>query len=362
MFVSLDEIVGEQRDLEARMAAWLNKVAAYDRSGEWALDGYLNAASALRDRCRMNHGVARGHVELARKLQQLPVVAEAFAEGEISRSHALVVAAAYTPERASELNNVESQFVAAARDHTPHELAGLVRHVTDAIDGDGGAATDEAVFARRGYYQSDSLDGMWVTNGTFDRVDGEIHKKAINAEMERDFQRGDGRTPAQRRADALTNLLRRSLDQGELGESHHVRPHIVGVVDVERLASVTPELIADAWAERHRNGYLSDAMLDMLLCDCDLTRVLTAGKSEILDVGRATRYPSAAQWKALVVRDRHCQAPGCDRPPDHCQAHHIRRWTRGGPTNLDNLQLLCWNHHRQQHWNDARTRARARDG
>src|SRR5258708_4542369 len=257
MFGVLDEIVGEQRDLEARMAAWLNKVAAYDRSGEWAVDGYLNAASALRARCRMNHGVARGHVELARKLQHLPEVAEAFGEGDISRSHAVVVAAAYTPERAAELNNVEAQLVAAARDHTPHELAGLVRHVTDAIDGDGGAATDEAVFARRGYYQSDSLDGMWVTNGTFDRVDGEIHKKAINAEMERDFQRGDGRTPAQRRADALTNLLRRSLDQGELGESHHVRPHIVGVVDVERLAGVTPELIAAPWAERDLNGHLS---------------------------------------------------------------------------------------------------------
>src|SRR5258708_11896508 len=110
----------------------------------------------------MNHGVARGHVELARKLQQLAAVAEAFGEGDISRSHALVVAAAYTPERAAELNNVESQFVAAARDHTPHELTGLVRHVTDAIDGDGGGATDEAGFARRGHYPSDNLHRMLV--------------------------------------------------------------------------------------------------------------------------------------------------------------------------------------------------------
>src|SRR5258708_19080263 len=98
MFGVLDEIEQQRQALDAQEAAWLNKVAAYDRSGEWAVDGYLNAASALRDRSRMNHGVARGRVELARKLRHLPVVAEAFAEGEISRSHALVVAAAYTPE------------------------------------------------------------------------------------------------------------------------------------------------------------------------------------------------------------------------------------------------------------------------
>jgi 5-methylcytosine-specific restriction endonuclease McrA len=98
-------------------------------------------------------------------------------------------------------------------------------------------------------------------------------------------------------------------------------------------------------------------MLDLLLCDCDVSRVIMAGKSDVLDVGRATRTVTTAQWKALVVRDRHCQAPGCDRPPEACQAHHIVHWTRGGPTNLENLQLLCWHHHRRRHIHDAQARA-----
>src|SRR5258706_13664041 len=97
MFGSVDEIEQQRHALDAQEAAWLQNVAAYDRSGEWAVDGYLNAASALRDRCRMNHGVARGHVELARKLRHVPVVAEAFGEGDISRRHAAVGAAADTP-------------------------------------------------------------------------------------------------------------------------------------------------------------------------------------------------------------------------------------------------------------------------
>jgi hypothetical protein len=285
------------------------------------------------------------------------VVAEAFGLGEISRAHVSVIAEGFTPERAAVISNVEPQLVAAARDHTPRDLAGLVRHVTDAIDGDGGAASDEAQHARRSYSLSNTLDGTLVTNGTYDYVDGEIHKTAIAAEMKRDHQPHDPRTLTQRRADAHTNLMRRSLDQGEVGETHHVRPHLSAILDLNEHPDASPELVARVRAERDRNGFLSATMLEMIACDCDLSRVITAGKSEVLDVGRASRVPSAAQWKALVVRDQHCQAPGCDRPPDQCQPHHIWHWTRGGPTDLENLQLLCWHHHRQHHIEDARSRA-----
>jgi HNH endonuclease len=117
------------------------------------------------------------------------------------------------------------------------------------------------------------------------------------------------------------------------------------------------ELVAKVRTERRHNGHLSAATLERLTCDCDISRVVTAGRSEVLDVGRATRTITPAIWKALVVRDQHCQAVGCDRPPDTCQAHHIVHWTRGGPTNLQNLQLLCWHHHRHRHTNDAQARA-----
>jgi HNH endonuclease len=36
-------------------------------------------------------------------------------------------------------------------------------------------------------------------------------------------------------------------------------------------------------------------------------------------------------------------------PLDWCDARHIIPWTHGGPTNLDNLVLLCRTHHRQLH-------------
>jgi len=76
---------------------------------------------------------------------------------------------------------------------------------------------------------------------------------------------------------------------------------------------------------------------------------------EPLYLGRAARTVSRAQWYALVARDRTCRHPGCSRTPSWCQAHHRAEWTAdNGRTDIDNLVLLCWEHHslihaRRQH-------------
>jgi hypothetical protein len=62
-----------------------------------------------------------------------------------------------------------------------------------------------------------------------------------------------------------------------------------------------------------------------------------ARRPDPLYVGRAVRIVTAAQWKALVLRDRHCVVKGCRRRPANCQAHHVRHWLDGGRTDLDNL-------------------------
>jgi Domain of unknown function (DUF222)/HNH endonuclease len=235
-----------------------------------------------------------------------------------------------------------------------------VKYVTDAIDGDGGAEAEEVRYQRRRLHMSRTLDGMLVEDGLYDPESARIRDAAIDAEMARDLGANDDRTLAQRRADASTNIMRLYLDRGEAGESHGVRPHVTYVLDAETSLDASADLVARAIAERRHHPRLSPALRDLLLCDCDISRVIVAGRSEVLDVGRATPTATAAQWKALVVRDQHCQHPGCDRPPSHCQAHHIRHWARGGPTDLDNLILLCWHHHRERHRHDAQ--ARAHDG
>jgi hypothetical protein len=64
-------------------------------------------------------------------------------------------------------------------------------------------------------------------------------------------------------------------------------------------------------------------------------------------VGRTARTATPAQRRALALRDRGCIIPGCSIPADACQAHHVTDWATGGSTELSNLTLLCWAHHRQ---------------
>ena len=60
---------------------------------------------------------------------------------------------------------------------------------------------------------------------------------------------------------------------------------------------------------------------------------------EVLDLGRETRLATTPQRRALGLRDRGCVFPGCTRPSNWCQAHHIIDWIHGGPSDMDNLKL-----------------------
>jgi len=88
---------------------------------------------------------------------------------------------------------------------------------------------------------------------------------------------------------------------------------------------------------------------EWLACDSELHRIVMAGRSTVLDYGSSVRTISPALWAALVVRDRHCRHPGCDRPPSWCDAHHVVHFANGGPTRLDNLVLGCTRHHHIWH-------------
>jgi hypothetical protein len=68
-----------------------------------------------------------------------------------------------------------------------------------------------------------------------------------------------------------------------------------------------------------------------------------------LDYGTATRTIPAPLYNTLIIRDRHCRFPGCDRPAAWCEGHHIHPWRTGGPTQLANLVLLCSRHHHLLH-------------
>ncbi|WP_343978638.1 HNH endonuclease signature motif containing protein [Pseudonocardia aurantiaca] len=114
---------------------------------------------------------------------------------------------------------------------------------------------------------------------------------------------------------------------------------------------------------------LPPAAAERLGCDAQVQLLLPEPRSNRLYLGRTRRLASPAQIAALTIRDHgRCRFPGCTHTR-HLHAHHARPWWAGGPTDLDNLVLVCPFHHQLIHdrgyqirWTGHRWQALRPDG
>jgi hypothetical protein len=185
------------------------------------------------------------------------------------------------------------------------------------------------------------LEGRWRLDGDLEALDGEIIATALRLATGSDDEAETPRTPSERRAEALVDICRAFLEGREHPSSSRHRPHVNVIVTAE-------DLEAGRGGECADGTVLDGPSLASLVCDSVMHRVMMAG-SVVLDYGTSTRVVSANLFNALVVRDRHCRFPGCDRPPMWTDAHHVVHVDDGGPTKIENLCLLCRRHHRRLH-------------
>ncbi len=99
-------------------------------------------------------------------------------------------------------------------------------------------------------------------------------------------------------------------------------------------------------------GPLSRNTSRQLACDCLLTAIVMDENGNPLNLARTARTVTAKQKRALTARDHGCAFPGCGKPAAWTEGHHIWHWADGGPTDMDNLVLLCGFHHRLIHHSD----------
>ncbi len=122
-------------------------------------------------------------------------------------------------------------------------------------------------------------------------------------------------------------------------------PRVVVVTTPEQLAGAE-----GAGAAVTTDGDLvGRGALTRIACDAVIDRVVLGEDGRVLAMDTIGRLATAAQQTALAARDRGCVWPGCTTPPSLCEAHHVIWWSRGGPTTIDNLALLCHRHHTQIH-------------
>jgi len=255
----------------------------------------------------------------------------------------------------------------------PPRLRKVLTHLHEVADPDAAEARVQRQHERRGLWVSATMAGMVAIDGLLDPEAGETLLTALEP-LAGPGSAEDDRSGSQRRADALTELARRALEGGRLPNSGGVRPQVTVTVELASLLGHHTIGGHGAWT-----GPLPAETARRLACDATLTRVLVTrhhggngdasgdlpthlraavtvlppalggAPTQPLEAGRATRVVSAAQRVALAVRDGGCRYPGCDRPVAWCEAHHLRHWLHGGPTDLGNLVLLCRAHHRAVH-------------
>jgi len=320
------------------------RLARFDSSQGYAPSGALSSASWLRHNCRLSGGVAAQRVQVARELQELPQTAAAFASGELGFQHVQVITRAAAELGSERLRDAEGILVDAARQLDPGQLVQVTNHLRLCLDPDGTLSAVNRDHDRRRVHLSQSLDGMYVLDGLLDPEGGACLKKALEA-IAGPRRKGDGRSPAQVRADAIVELGRIHLDKGDLPKVGGQRPHLTLTTS---LATLTGQPGAQP-AEVEGVGPVPTETARRLACDPALT-VLTLGEDgRPLWAGHATRVISGSLRRALVARDRGCRFPGCDRPASWADGHHVQHWADGGETSLDNVMLLCRPHHRRVH-------------
>ena len=337
----MDRVADRWGNLIASRLEFLAEVAALDRGRGFDYDGYTSAAAFLMHRCGMSARRARREVFLARSLEPMRLTWSAVASGTLSFDQAVVLAFAqhrfpdpFAADEEALVDAVSGLSVGDTRRAVEHWC-----HLHADPDD-----PEEAEEPSR-LYLSETMDGRG-------RIDGDLDKETfrlVSGVFDGLMSEAVETTPKEelapvsvRRAEALKELARRHLDSGAAATDHGNRPHLTALIDWNTLTGDKPE---------GRSEYLDGTFLKpedarRLACDAQICRLITGPNSEILDLGRTRRTVSPAQWRALRLRDRHCRFPGCRRPTTWCDAHHIQTWWQHhGPTNLDNLILLCRYHH-----------------
>ena len=322
----LQSLFAERDRLEARISRLVSLVQSTESHER---DGYSSVTALLKHRMLLHPGEAERFVARGRGLPFAPRVSAAFSVGALSGAQVdiLLQGQAMAPTGFAE---EEERLIEMANGMPVRELRRLVdywldREVPNQVAADRELAREwRSLFLRR--------DGdMMRLSGWVDIEAGELLLAALEP---RPPVGEDKRSAPARRADALIDMVNGASD----------RPNLLVHVSYETLTGS-----GAGTSETAQGTFLTVDEIRRLACDANLTRVVFGPLSQPLDVGRTKRLVTPALRAALSARDRGCVFPGCDRPSQWCDAHHLQPWADGGPTSVENLVLLCRHHHTLVH-------------
>jgi Domain of unknown function (DUF222) len=314
---------------------------------------------------RMRYGVsdwkARRWIAAAHALESLPLTSEAFASGRLGVDKVVELTRFATPETERGLLPWAERVASGTIREKGNELARQSVQENQELEAD------------RSFDWWTDPDGRQLQfEGRLPSAEGRVLVNAVERMMRRlpVMPEEESPSPEQRRADALVAICsaRMAADPDRATVVVHVPVQVLwgkdlGFGRLDRAGELgepkagggdgnaVPRGEADgpgAGCAVEGGGVVSYDTARRLACDARIETVLTGPKGWVKGLGRSSRDPSPQMLRALRRRDGGCRFPGCDTRA-FTKAHHIRWWTRRGPTDMDNLVLLCSFHHKCVH-------------
>lgn len=295
--------------------------AELDRRQAWREDGATSMGAWIARRSGVSGRTGAEQARVATALEELPAISDALGTGSLSFDQVKAVTWFASPATDQEIAACAPMWSVAALQRKARRARG--------------AATDQGdkPWLR---LRPDIDAGFTRISGRLAAADGAIVAGALKAL----FVKGDQTAGhEQRLAAALVDLCRAGTSNPALLVVH---------TDVAALAS------GKGLAELEDGSQLPARTFARLACDARIQTVLDEMTSGVLGsrrsvgIGRMSRVIPPHIMRLLRFRDWCCRFPGCERRV-YLDGHHVTPWQDGGPTDLDNLLLLCFTHHKLVH-------------
>lgn len=299
-----------------------------------------SAVEVLTEDAQMSSRSAMATVSLAVALERLPLIADAFGKGEISREVVQELAKFATSES-------EAELLALARNWSASDA---IRHRRAAV-----AITRQE---SRKIRESRELRLRWSSDRSSVEIFGRLEAIAgakldaalakIVASIPKEVA-GERVPYKSRLADALVELagyrIGSDSDPDRVTLSVHVdyETLVAGNGEGEGEGNGNGEITSSIGV-----GYVSAEIARRIACDPRLEVVIDGPDGLPLGIGRTSRKIPPWLSRQIRYRDKVCVHPGCERAFG-LEVHHIIPWADGGPTDYDNLALICWYHHQMIH-------------
>ena len=368
-----DAIAIQAARIDAATHRLLSDIRRFDEARGWAMQAAQSCAHWLTWRLGLGMGAAREKVRVAHALGKLPLIDAAFAKGRVSYSKVRAVTRVASADNEALLLDYARTSTGAQLEKICAKFRGFSQEASDPERRSVSKRyMPDATVRIQLNLSPDEAERFWQALSETKRALDEQTAAVPGNDAAAPEQRAPEQLAAEQRApEQLAAARAQRVPAGMSGDAQATLADAAVAMAERQLVTLeegTPlsrpaaerrqlfvhlreERIGEAshWQAELQDGTpLQGEAFKRLACDSGIVVAKLDAAGHVLDVGRRRRTVSPALRRALFMRDRHCQFPGCSHTA-FVEAHHVEHWAQGGETSLENMLLACTFHHRALH-------------